>query len=34
MTEEDWIAHDPDPVTAAELAALDPANALPGSRSR
>ncbi|KDE98667.1 phosphomannomutase [Mycolicibacterium aromaticivorans JS19b1 = JCM 16368] len=24
MTEEDWIAHDPDPVTAAELAALDP----------
>ncbi|BBY65307.1 phospho-sugar mutase [Mycolicibacterium helvum] len=25
MTPEDWIAHDPDPVTAAELAALDPA---------
>ncbi|MCX2933631.1 phospho-sugar mutase [Mycobacterium sp. CVI_P3] len=24
MTPEDWIAHDPDPVTAAELAALDP----------
>ena len=23
MTPEDWIAHDPDPVTAAELAALD-----------
>ncbi|HXO47314.1 MAG TPA: hypothetical protein VN897_08545, partial [Mycobacterium sp.] len=21
MTPEDWIAHDPDPVTAAELAA-------------
>ncbi|EHB58474.1 phosphoglucomutase/phosphomannomutase alpha/beta/alpha domain I [Mycolicibacterium rhodesiae JS60] len=26
MTPEDWIAHDPDPVTAAELAALDPAD--------
>jgi phosphomannomutase len=25
VTPEDWIAHDPDPVTAAELAALDPA---------
>ncbi|MBB3602419.1 phosphomannomutase [Mycolicibacterium sp. BK556] len=25
MIPEDWIAHDPDPVTAAELAALDPA---------
>lgn len=25
MTPEDWIAHDPDPQTAAELAALDPA---------
>ena len=25
MTPEDWIAHDPDPVTAAELAACDPA---------
>lgn len=25
MTPQDWIAHDPDPVTAAELAALDPA---------
>lgn len=25
MTPEDWIAHDPDPRTAAELAALDPA---------
>ncbi|RUP06466.1 MAG: phospho-sugar mutase [Mycobacterium sp.] len=25
MTPEDWIAHDPDPHTAAELAALDPA---------
>lgn len=24
MTPEDWIAHDPDPQTAAELAALDP----------
>ncbi|WP_205876665.1 phospho-sugar mutase [Mycobacterium camsae] len=24
MTPEDWIAHDPDPTTAAELAALDP----------
>ncbi|AQT81306.1 phosphomannomutase [Mycolicibacterium litorale] len=24
MTPDDWIAHDPDPVTAAELAALDP----------
>ena len=24
MTPEEWIAHDPDPVTAAELAALDP----------
>jgi len=25
MTPEDWIAHDPDPVTAAELAGCDPA---------
>ncbi|MCB0947595.1 MAG: phospho-sugar mutase, partial [Mycobacterium sp.] len=25
MTPEEWIAHDPDPVTAAELAACDPA---------
>ena len=25
MTPEEWIAHDPDPRTAAELAALDPA---------
>ncbi|MGA9489173.1 MAG: phospho-sugar mutase [Mycobacterium sp.] len=25
MTPEDWIAHDPDPVTAAELARCDPA---------
>src|SRR6202035_5171080 len=25
MTPEDWIEHDPDPVTAAELAACDPA---------
>ncbi len=25
MTPEDWIAHDPDPDTAAELSALDPA---------
>ncbi|OBI64433.1 phospho-sugar mutase [Mycobacterium sp. E796] len=24
MTPEEWIAHDPDPTTAAELAALDP----------
>ena len=23
MTPEEWIAHDPDPVTAAELAACD-----------
>ena len=25
MTPEDWIAHDPDPVTAAELARCDQA---------
>ncbi|HLR98590.1 MAG TPA: phospho-sugar mutase, partial [Mycolicibacillus parakoreensis] len=25
MTPEEWIAHDPDPVTAAELAACDAA---------
>lgn len=25
MTPEEWIAHDPDPVTAAELARCDPA---------